>query len=138
MNGGIVLKLFSSDSMKLLERSLSYSSLKQRTIANNIANVDTPNYKAKDVSFHSQLQSELEGSFKAKRTDPRHIPFGSSETANFHVYSKQNTSYKHNGNNVDIDLEMAEMAKNQIYYNVLVERMSSKFNGLKEALKGGQ
>lgn len=126
------MKLF-SNSIHLLENSLAYSSLKQKVIANNIANVDTPNYKAQEVSFKTELDR---ATLHANRSDDRHFEFkrGSS---NIEINTRRTTSYNHNGNNVDIDKEMADMAQNQIYYNVLVDRMNGKFNALKEVLKGG-
>lgn len=126
------MKLF-SNSIQSLENALAYSSLKQKAISNNIANVDTPNYKAQEVNFKTELDR---ATIKANRSDSRHFEFkrGSS---NIELNTKATTSYNHNGNNVDIDKEMAEMAQNQIYYNVLVDRMNGKFNSLKEVLKGG-
>lgn len=126
------MKLF-SNSIQSLENALIYSSLKQKAISNNIANVDTPNYKAQEVNFKTELDR---ATLKANRFDTRHFEFkrGSS---NIELNTKATTSYNHNGNNVDIDKEMAEMAQNQIYYNVLVDRMNGKFNSLKEVLKGG-
>ncbi|WP_102346951.1 flagellar basal body rod protein FlgB [Bacillus sp. Marseille-P3661] len=125
------MKLF-SNSINLLENSLAYSATKQRVIANNIANVDTPNYKARTVSFKTELEN---ATLKAHRLNEKHIDFTHSSSS-FQIRSQVNTSYNHNGNNVDIDKEMAEMAQNQIYYNLIADRLNSKFNGLKEALKG--
>ncbi len=126
------MKLF-SNSIQSLENALAYSSQKQKAISNNIANVDTPNYKAQEVNFKTELDH---ATLQARRSDVRHFEFkrGSS---NIELKTKATTSYNHNGNNVDIDKEMAEMAQNQIYYNVLVDRMNGKFNSLKEVLKGG-
>ena len=126
------MKLF-SNSIHLLENSLAYSSLKQKVIVNNIANVDTPNYKAQEVSFKTELDR---ATLQANRSNDRHFEFkrGSS---NIEINTRRTTAYNHNGNNVDIDKEMADMAENQIYYNVLVDRMNGKFNALKEVLKGG-
>lgn len=126
------MKLF-SNSVQSLENALAYSSLKQKAISNNIANVDTPNYKAQEVSFKTELNR---ATLQARRSDARHYEFKRGST-NFELNTRATTSYNHNGNNVDIDKEMAEMAQNQIYYNVLVDRMNGKFNALKEALKGG-
>lgn len=46
-------------------------------------------------------------------------------------------TYNHNGNSVDIDKEMTELAENQIYYQALVERINGKFNSIKSVLNGG-
>ncbi|OEH91255.1 flagellar basal body rod protein FlgB [Bacillus solimangrovi] len=128
------MNLFSNNVISKLETSLSYSAAKQRVISNNISNVDTPNYKAKSVSFKDEFHRQLQ----AKRTDVRHNEFISNSNQSYAIRSMNNTSYNHNGNNVDIDKEMAEMAKNQIYYDALVERLNGKFRGLQQAIKGGQ
>ncbi|MCA9726018.1 MAG: flagellar basal body rod protein FlgB, partial [Kurthia sp.] len=53
------------------------------------------------------------------------------------VYSYANLKYRQDGNGVDMDTEQANLAKNAIYYNALIERVSSKFNTLQTVLKGG-
>lgn len=121
-----------------LEHSLNYASLKNRTISNNIANVDTPDYKAQSVSFRNILASESEQLFKTKQTHPKHIDFSSAKESGFRVLQSNATSYNHNGNNVDIDKEMAELAKNQIYYESLVDRINGKFRSLENVIKGGR
>lgn len=124
----------------VLEKSLDASSLRQRVYANNIANVDTPNFKRSDVSFEDQLQNYLQGnqsfSIQANRTDPRHIAFGSSDLQPM-VYQDNSTTFNNNGNNVDIDSEMTLVAKNQIQYNALVEEMNQQFSLLKIAMGNG-
>ncbi|HHY74618.1 MAG TPA: flagellar basal body rod protein FlgB [Bacillus bacterium] len=126
------MKLF-SNSIKLLENASTYSALKQRVISNNIANVHTPNFKAQEVSFKTELDR---ATLQANRTDYRHFEF-KQRNSKIEVNTRATTSYNHNGNNVDIDKEMVEMAENQIYYYVIVDRLNGKFNALKEALKGG-
>ncbi|MDA7025869.1 flagellar basal body rod protein FlgB [Bacillus sp. CLL-7-23] len=122
--------------IKTLEGSLRQANIKQKVISNNIANVDTPNYKAKEVSFKNVLNEES-SRLNAIKTDYRHIDFKGNQS-NYSVVSSKNTSYQKNGNNVDIDREMSEMAKNQIQYQALVERISGKFNSLRTALTGGK
>jgi flagellar basal-body rod protein FlgB len=126
-----------SGTINNLQNSLNYSVLKQKTIAQNIANIDTPNYKAKEVSRPS-FQSELNGAMKAHRTDSRHLEFTSGAKSNTSIISKQNSTYNHNGNSVDIDKEMTELAENQIYYNALIDRINGKFNTLKTVISGGK
>lgn len=121
-----------------LQQSLKYASVKNQTISANIANVDTPNYKAKDVIFKNVLQDEMANSLKAKRTNVKHIPFGDEPRLSYKVVTHNNTTYNHNGNNVDIDKEMAALAENQIYYQSLVERINGKFNSLETVIKGGR
>lgn len=121
-----------------LERSLDYASARNRTISNNIANVDTPGYKSQDVVFKHVLSDEMSSQIQAKRTNPRHIPFSSSIGPDYRTVTNKNTMYQHNGNNVDIDKEMTELAKNQIYYNGLIDRINGKFGSLQTVLRGGK
>ena len=107
-----------------LERGLDFSAAKQKTIAQNIANVDTPNYKARSVSFN------------AYRTDQKHMNFG-VQTSTSGVFDYQNFRYSNNGNGVDMDKEQANLATNQLYYNALVDRVSGKLNTLQTVIKGG-
>ncbi|WP_079529840.1 flagellar basal body rod protein FlgB [Halobacillus hunanensis] len=129
------MKLF-SETFTLLENSLNYTTEKNRAISNNIANVDTPGYKAKDVVFKHVLEGEM-NSLEAKRTNSRHIPFSNEGNSPYKTVMKQGTTYNHNGNNVDIDKEMNELVKNQILYQALVDRMGGKFRSLENVLKGG-
>lgn len=120
-----------------LEYGLKYSTLKNKTIAQNIANVDTPNYKAKDVSFKKMLSEAKGDTISAYRTDSRHFDFsGSGSTKG--VYTIDNFKYRHNGNGVDMDEQQASLAENTIYYNTLIERINGKFNTLNTVIKGGK
>lgn len=130
------MKLF-SDTITSLERGLAYSSKKQQAISDNIANVDTPGYKAKDVQFKSFLEKEMSNSFPSIKTDARHIDFSSKETA-LSTMVRPNVNYNENNNSVDIDNEMADLATNQIYYSSLVDRLNGKFNSLQSVIRGGK
>ena len=129
------MSLFGS-SITSLESGLKYSTLKNQTIANNIANVDTANYKAKDVIFKDVLSKEIQNGFQAKTTHKKHLNF-SDNNSSFKIVSNNSTQYNHNGNNVDIDKEMTELANNQIYYQALVDRLNGKFNSLQAVIRGG-
>lgn len=124
--------------VRTLERSLDYSTAKNRVISNNIANVDTPAFKAQEVIFKDVLSNEMNKQFKAKRTHEKHIDFTKMNHLPYKVKTKSNTIYNHNGNNVDIDKEMSELAKNQIYYYSLIDRMNGKFGNLQTVIRGGR
>nr|WP_050181459.1 flagellar basal body rod protein FlgB [Domibacillus robiginosus] len=125
-----------SNSITSLERGLDYAALKQRTIANNIANVDTPNYKSKEVNFKKIMENN-QSNFKNNRTDQRHFDFSASSSSHV-IMTARNMSYNENGNSVDVDAEMSKMAQNQIYYNALTDRLSSKYSSLTNIIKGGR
>ncbi|OLN22795.1 flagellar basal body rod protein FlgB [Domibacillus antri] len=128
------MKLF-SDSITSLERGLDYAALQQKTIANNIANADTPNYKSQEASFKNVF-SDAVSALQANRTDIRHFQFDDPQNKN--ILIKRNMSYNENGNSVDIDKEMSDLATNQLYYNALADRLSSKFSSLTNVIKGGR
>lgn len=130
------MSLFSG-SIANLERGLNFSALKNKVIAQNIANVDTPNYQAKDVSFSQLLNDAKQSSLTAYRTDNRHFEFrgtGGVATSTF----ASRFRYRSNGNGVDMDKEQANLATNTIYYNALVDRMNGKLNTLQNVIKGGK
>lgn len=130
------MKLF-GQTVHTLERALDYSGLRNETIANNIANVDTPNYKSKDVVFKNMLHDAMKSSLEAKRTHKKHLPF-TNHNAPYQIVTNRNTAYSHNGNNVDVDKEMSNLAKNQIYYRSMVDRLNGKFNTLQTVVRGGR
>ena len=119
-----------------LERGLNFSTLKSKAISQNIANVDTPGYKSKDVSFNQLLNEAKNSSFQAYRTDHRHFDFKTSRSGEG-TFSSQ-FRYRSNGNGVDMDKEQANLATNTIYYNALVDRMNGKLNTLQNVIKGGR
>lgn len=128
--------MLTSNIFRQLEQALNYSAVKHKTIAQNIANVDTPNYKSKSVEFRSQFDRSL----RAYQTDPKHIPFSTEHLKNsgYTVRTNDDTTYLHNGNNVDVDKEMSELAENQLYYQALIQRMNGKMNSIKMVVKGGR
>ncbi|MGB3259917.1 flagellar basal body rod protein FlgB [Paenisporosarcina sp.] len=125
-------------SIQSLEQALSTASLKQRVHSANIANVDTANYKSKQVSFQTALTDAVNNQrMSSFKTNANHVPF-STETSQFNPQIKTNnaTQFNSNGNNVDMDVEMAELAKNQLWYNALTERVNGKFNSLRTVIDG--
>jgi flagellar basal-body rod protein FlgB len=111
----------------LLGKSLNATLLRHNVISMNIANSDTPNYKRKDVHFEGMLQEALSANNKLSEVDLEEI------TPKV-VTDKSNYSYRLDGNNVNIDNEMTELAKNQIKYNVLIDQISKGFRRTKIVL----
>lgn len=116
---------------------MSTSTLKQRVHAGNIANVDTANYKSKQVNFQQVMEQASVSRMNSYRTDARHLEFQSGAAAT-PVTVNHNTKMTPNGNNVDMDFEMAELAKNQLWYNAVTERVNGKFSSLSSVINGGR
>lgn len=130
------MKLFDS-TFHTLESSLDYSTAKNRVISNNLANADTPHFKTKQVVFKDILNDAIRTSISTKTTHEKHISFQKNQPGSFRVVTNDHSIYNHNGNNVDVEKEMAELAKNQLYYQGLVDRMNGKFQTLRMVIKGG-
>ncbi len=131
------MNLFSG-TISTLDKALNYSATKQKVISQNIANVDTPNYKAKDVRFKAAFNEALGDSLGTKRTNDRHFMFNKANLSSSSIISKNQVSYNESGNSVDIDQEMADLATNQIYYNAITDRISGKFSSLQNVIRGGK
>lgn len=136
--------IIGSRTMDILERALDASSLRHNVISNNIANVDTPGFKRSDVLFEDQLKMAIQGSSPSKIsgyiTNSRHIPIGDSKSALVTpiVKVQDDTSQRNDGNNVDIDSEMAKLAENTLWYQTLSSQMNDEFSLLKTAINGGR
>jgi flagellar basal-body rod protein FlgB len=127
-----------SGTISNLDKALNYSTTKQKVISQNIANVDTPNYKAKDVSFKAAFNEALGESLITNRTNVRHFTFDKTNHSSSTIMTKNQVSYNESGNSVDIDQEMTDLATNQIYNNALIERISGKFSSLQNVIRGGK
>ena len=131
--------ILSSPRAAVLEQALSAASLRQKVISNNIANVNTPEYKKSEVSFEDMLQSTINGDrMPMLQTNVRHFSPQQKAVPAPQVNVIGNTSVRKDGNNVDIDVEMANLAKNSIYYNAVVQQLSSYYSGLKTVIREGK
>ena len=126
-----------------LEKGLNASWTRNSVIMNNIANVDTPNFKSSSVEFEEIYKKSLdseEGGFELKQTRPTHMDIGETDIEDVHAVITENsdTTLRMDGNNVDIDKEMTDLAKNVIYYNALTRKISGEFNQLSLAIREGR
>jgi flagellar basal-body rod protein FlgB len=135
---GTRMNILNKAGFNQLEQSLNAASLRQRVIADNIANVDTPYFKRSEVRFEELLQQELNGSsIEGYRTDPRHFYIGRpTGTPQPQIVRDNQSTINNNLNNVDIDSEMSLMAKNQLRYNVMVQQVSSEIKKARTAIEG--
>ena len=122
----------------LLEGGLDGLSLRNRVIADNIANVDTPNFKRSDVNFDKVLQAALEqkdpDTIQLRRTNASHIPASGVFNGSF-VVQDNSTTFRNDGNNVDIDIEMSKLAENTLHYNALSRALTSQISLLRQVIQ---
>lgn len=123
----------------LLKKGLDASSLRGKVIANNIANINTKGYKKYTVSFEENLKKSIDdvGSIDLKTTNERHIKDGSSD-GEIEVKQDTSSSMREDGNNVDIDNEMANQAANSLMYNALISQVNSKLSLERYIINGGK
>ena len=127
--------------ISLLERSLDLRSLNHRVLASNIANMDTPNYKAFEVLVAQEMNRYTESAAKIPfvRTHANHLPDKTqpSNQVSLKAVKAPDFSLRGDGNTVDIERTMGNLAKNTLLYNTAVQLITKKFNGLKNVIKGG-
>lgn len=131
--------LLTNSTFRLLENTLDASALRQRVLVNNLANIETPNFKRSDVDFAKVLQKEMTSSFsiEAKRTDSRHIPFsGSGSSVDPRIVTDETSVMNNNKNNVDVDSEMSKLAENQLSYYTLISQANYDIKHLRTAIGG--
>ena len=119
--------------INVLDKAADAANTRNEIITNNLANVDTPNYKRKDVSFQSYLQQALVGD---DSLDERIAGINThlSDFSGYIYTDSSSLSYRLDGYNVDVDTENSMLAQNQIRYNTLIEQIGQEFARYKTVL----
>lgn len=112
-------------STRVLELGLAAASLRQRVLAHNIANVGTPGFKRSRVEFERQLTEAVQERRSVVDVEPA-------------VVRETTTSGRPDGNNVDIELEMTQLAQNQVLYSALTRQLSDHFARLRAVISDGR
>ncbi|MBS4054451.1 MAG: flagellar basal body rod protein FlgB [Thermaerobacter sp.] len=111
---------------ELLHRSLDVAALRQRTIANNVANANTPGFKRSFVSFEEHVEGAMaRRSLTARDLQPR-------------LQQDRSTSMREDGNNVSVEHEMVLMAANTVQYQALAQQLSSRLSLLRYVINDGR
>lgn len=130
--------IFRKTNINLLDKSLDASSVRQRVRASNIANVATAGYQRREVSFEKELRLAMRGAEQPiAATHPRHISQPKTiENVQPKVQVVNEASEASGVNNVNIDYEMVELAKNQVFYTTIAQLLGRNFRGLRSAIRG--
>jgi flagellar basal-body rod protein FlgB len=138
-----MVKLFQGETYRALRMGLDACSLRHQVISNNLANIDTPKYQDRVVQFEDQLRSALgetaaDGRLVGLRTRPEHIPIGASTLGDVTatVVDSPATSWRVDGNTVDVDLEVTRLMENQAKYRTLARVMADEHRLLRTAITG--
>ncbi|MFC5696485.1 flagellar basal body rod protein FlgB [Pseudomonas sp. GCM10022186] len=122
------------------QQALSFRAQRGEVLANNIANADTPNYKARDLDFASVLAQQAEkaahGSFQATRTSERHIAADGFAMGEGTLKYRIPFQAAIDQNTVDAQLEQSNYTENSMQFQASFTFLNSKFKGLISALRG--
>ena len=135
-------QLVNTSTFDVGSRAMAAASLRHEVLSNNIANVNTPYFKRSYVRFEDLLKKELgldnDPLMKVVRTHDRHLPIPFHGKVRPVIEQDETTNMRLDGNNVDIDIEMAEVAKNQLYYSAMATALGGHISRLKNVINSGQ
>ncbi|MEW5771224.1 MAG: flagellar basal body rod protein FlgB [Pseudomonadota bacterium] len=118
-----------------VQSALNLRARRQEILASNLANADTPDYKARDLDFASALKGAMGGGFAMARTQARHLD-GVSGGAAAGVKYRAAVQPSLDGNTVDMDVERAHFTENALHYQFLLDRATAAFSTMKLAVSG--
>ena len=108
----------------ILEKMMDVASFRHKILASNIANAETPGYKAKDIAFQKELNAAIEGPGSKKQ--------------GYEVFETMPTMINRDGNTVNIDTEMAKVAENTLLHNTSAQLLAMNFRMIKDIIRGGR
>lgn len=114
-------------SHKVLEKVLDYSALKHKVIGQNIANANTKNYRRRDVEFKELLANDIKSLSKSK-----------SNMSELKVNIDKDSPIISEGNNVDVNREMADLAQNSIMFKFASKKINGYYQAIQSVIKGGR
>ena len=131
--------LFRKTSLPAVAKSLDASMLRSKAIANNLANVDVPGYQRVEVAFEKELSSALDRTkLRGAKTNKAHLDIGQKDLSKVkpEAYKPVDNTLPSGVNNVDVDIENAKLAENQILFNFGVKFASERYSAVQQSIKG--
>jgi flagellar basal-body rod protein FlgB len=129
-------------SISLLQKSLNVRSVQHQVLSSNVANADTPNYKAFEVAVDEELRKldTDKPRIQLTRTQSSHLPVARTEAdrVTFKNSPVPALSLRADGNTVDLDRSMGELAENTIKYKTSAQLIAIKLKSLKNVIQGGK
>lgn len=125
--------LFNTKTLAVLTKVLDGTAARQRVLADNIANVETPGYQRKDIAFEDQLRETM-----SQSTFDSDANLNAIEQVAIRQLDDTQSPRRADGNNVNIESEMVNVAKNSLQYEATVQMLSKKFSGLHKAIFEGK
>src|SRR5574343_419298 len=123
--------------LSVISQAMTMRTQRHQVLASNIANADTPGYKARDFSFEAAMKNAVAGRVNSgvalARTASGHLG-GNSDAAYAALQFRKESQSAVDGNTVDMDIERTQIAENALQYQILTQLISEKFKGVRSAL----
>ncbi len=134
----MLIRMLDHDALRLAQDALTGLSRRQEATASNIANIDTPGYRRRDVTFEEALRQRTEPGGQLARTDPRHIAQRGSAGAATDANGRPRdvVSARNDWNDVSIDEEMTLMVETQLRYQALSQGVGQRLSTLRTVIRG--
>ncbi len=129
------------DTYSLLEKSMDLRSQRHSVISSNIANAETPHYKAGKIEFEDELRRSIpqKNQINLKATNNNHISLSTNiEDVKPQITVETTDNLRADENTVDVDKEFVALSKNKLMYDLSAEIIARKFQGLKGVIKGSK
>ena len=126
------------DALKFHQTALGLRAYRQQVLASNIANADTPSYKARDIDFKASLQGALGGRggrTELYRTSPRHMGAAGASPSGAALLYRGETQSSVDGNTVNLDVERAAFAENAVQYEAGLTFVTQFMRNMQTALQ---
>ena len=139
MNRTTNMKISFTNALGLHPQALRLRARRMEVLASNLANADTPNYKARDMDFSAllqRMQHDGEPGIELKRTDERHIAATDIDALEAGIKYRNPMMPSLDGNTVDMQMEQARFAENALQYQTSLTFLNGKIRSLKLAIKG--
>jgi flagellar basal-body rod protein FlgB len=133
------LDFLSDQTLDAMETYMTRLTQRQKVVAANLANIDTPGYKTKDVSFHATMQELMStDSANLRSTRPEHNQAWVGVAPRAQAYEVQGLPERTDRNNVDLDREMLRLSETAFGYSLITQMVRGKFRNLATAINEGR
>lgn len=133
------MKALIDNALSFHQTALNLQAHRQQLLASNIANADTPNYKARDIDFRSALKGALGqrlGPLALATSSARHLPVTGGASLQGYVGYRAEFQSSVDGNTVNMDVERAAFAENSLHYEASLTFINGLLRGMQRAISG--
>ncbi len=133
----MITSLISGTNIPVLENVISFAQARHQVLAGNIANLDTPGYRVRDLSvenFQQRLKEVIESGQDGARSITPGVVTNHADDALRHVKDSMKTILFHDGSNVGLEQQVSELSKNQLMHNMAIAVMTRQFQLLETVI----